>query len=503
MHFIKNNKLSFPVYIVSILLFSFLIFFDTWKALVDIWIRSDTYAHGFLVIPASLWLIWQNKALHPFLQPTKPSYLGLAFILCNGLFWLFAAMTQILVIQQLALVGMLIGSYWFYLGNDTIKQFIFPVLFLYFMVPIGEAQLLPHLMGFTADFTIALIRLTGLSVYREGLHFSLVSGDWSVVEACSGVRYLISSMTLGTIYAYITYRKNYKRTIFILCSIIVPIFANGMRAYMIVMIGHLSGMTLATGVDHIIYGAFFFAIIVFIMFYIGSFWRDPDIDEETISNFKVQPNTYTSKQSSIVIFAIMLGLALWPISHYQLQSHYKAQTNIPDFSLSAENNDWVEITSPNWNWQPKFNGATTESLRYFQKEESIVGLYEVNFGDEEQGAELINTQHVLVNIEERDQWHTINPATQTFTSPESKKTLTVDTSRIRGQINDFITAKWYQVGNVSTNNQYLAKIYQLYKRLTLDTSPEIYYVVFTKQSTLQDAESPLLGEFISVSSLIK
>jgi len=503
MHFIKNNQLSFPVYIVSILLFSILIFFDTWKSLVDIWIRSDTYAHGFLVIPASLWLIWQNKALHPYLQPTKPSYLGLAFILCNGTFWLFAAMTQILVIQQLALVGMLIGSYWFYLGNDTIKQFIFPVLFLYFMVPVGESQLLPHLMGFTADFTIALIRLTGLSVYREGLHFSLVSGDWSVVEACSGVRYLISSITLGTIYAYITYRKNYKRAIFILCSIIVPIFANGMRAYMIVMIGHLSGMTLATGVDHIIYGAFFFAIIIFIMFYIGSFWRDPEIDKETISNFNVPPNTYTNKQSGIVIFAIMFGLAFWPISNNQLQSHYKAQTNIPAFSLSAENNPWVETTSPNWNWRPKFVGVTTESLRYFQKENSIVGLYQANFGNEEQGAELINSQHVLVNMEERDLWHVINQSTQTFTSSESKKTFTVDTSRIRGEINDFITAKWYKVGNLNTNNQYLAKIYQLYKRLTLDTSPEIYYVIFKRQSTLQDKKSPLLEEFISTSSLIK
>jgi len=203
------------------------------------------------------------------------------------------------------------------------------------------------------------------------------------------------------------------------------------------------------------------------------------------------------------MFAIIFGLAFWPISNYQLQSHYKAQTNIPVFSLSAENNSWVEISSPNWNWRPKFVGVKTESLRYFQTENSIVGLYQANFGDEEQGAELINSQHVLVNMEERDLWHVINQSTQTFTSLESKKTLTVDSSRISGEINDFITAKWYQIGNLSTNNQYLAKIYQLYKRLTLDTSPEIYYVVFTRQSTLQDTASPLLGEFIRISSLIK
>lgn len=214
MTFIKNSQTSFSIYIVTILLLSITIFFETWKSLIDIWIRSDTYAHGFLVIPASIWLIWQNKSLHPFLHPTKPSYLGAVFIFLNGLLWLFASITQTLVIQQFALVGMLVGSYWFYLGYSTIKQILFPTLFLYLMVPVGEAQLLPYLMAFTADFTIALLRLCGFSVYREGLHFTLVSGQWSVVEACSGIRYLISSITLGIIYAYITYTNNYKRAFF-------------------------------------------------------------------------------------------------------------------------------------------------------------------------------------------------------------------------------------------------------------------------------------------------
>jgi exosortase len=69
------------------------------------------------------------------------------------------------------------------------------------------------------------------------------------VEACSGVRYLISSVTLGCLYAYLTYQSTKKRLLFIAVSIVVPIIANGLRAYMIVMIGHLSGMELATGGD--------------------------------------------------------------------------------------------------------------------------------------------------------------------------------------------------------------------------------------------------------------
>jgi hypothetical protein len=55
---------------------------------------------------------------------------------------------------------------------------------------------------------------------------------------------------------------------------IVPVIANGLRAYMIVMIGHLSSMQLATGVDHIIYGWLFFGLVMFLMFWIGSYWRE-------------------------------------------------------------------------------------------------------------------------------------------------------------------------------------------------------------------------------------
>jgi len=494
----KNNKIIFSVYIFSILLLSITVFFDTWMSLIAIWMRSDTYAHGFFVLPASLWLIWQNKSLHSQILPTAPSLLGASFILLNGLFWLFSAITKTLVIQQLAVVGMLIGSYWFYLGNSTSKKLIFPLFFLYFMVPVGEEQLLPHLMNYTANFTVALLRLTGISVYREGLHFTLVSGQWSVVEACSGIRYLIASITLGTIYAYITYSKPYKRILFILFSIIAPIIANGLRAYMIVMIGHLSNMKLATGVDHIVYGAFFFAIIIFIMFYIGSFWRDSEVKTENISNKAINRNTYSKKQNSIIIACLLLSQITWPLSSQQLQSRYHAQTSIPEWSALIHNTQWQEVKAPNWNWQPQFKGVSTDSLRYFKNKESIIGLYQANFGDETQGSELINMQNTLINSDDRKNWRFIKQSTQVLSNPKNKESIALDTAELYGNsTNHLFTAKWYQIGGFNTNNPYLAKIYQLYKRLILNMEPEIYCIVFTTQPKPLDTATPAIQSFIT------
>jgi exosortase/archaeosortase family protein len=95
-----------------------------------------------------------------------------------------------------------------------------------------------------------------------------------VVEGCSGVRYLIASITVGTLDAYLNYTELRKRILFVLLSIVVPIIANGLRAYMIVMIAHLSDGRLAHGIDHFIYGWVFFGLVILLLFWLGSFWRD-------------------------------------------------------------------------------------------------------------------------------------------------------------------------------------------------------------------------------------
>ena len=55
-------------------------------------------------------------------------------------------------------------------------------------------------------------------MYREGLQFVIPSGNWSVVEACSGVRYLIASVMVGTLFAYLNYSTMRRRLIFVACG---------------------------------------------------------------------------------------------------------------------------------------------------------------------------------------------------------------------------------------------------------------------------------------------
>src|SRR5690606_34022897 len=107
-----------------------------------------------------------------------------------GFLWLIAKIVDILVVEQFAVVAMIISGVWSIIGLNAFKVILFPLLFLLFSVPMGEA-LVPWLQKVTADFTVACIGLSGIPVYREGLFLYLPTGSWAVIEACSGIRYLI------------------------------------------------------------------------------------------------------------------------------------------------------------------------------------------------------------------------------------------------------------------------------------------------------------------------
>jgi exosortase A len=229
--------------IAAVLVAVLAVHYETAASIVSIWYRSETFAHGFVIVPAVLWLVWRNRATVAQIVP-EPEYLGLAALAALGFGWLLADLAGVLVVQQLAMVAMLPTLVFTILGRRVAWSLAFPLAFLMLAVPIGEGLILP-LMNFTADFTVAALRLSGIPVYREGTFFTIPSGNWSVVEGCSGLRYLIASVVTGCLYAYLTYRSLTRRVVFLIASVVVPIVANGFRAYLIVMIAHLSDMKLA------------------------------------------------------------------------------------------------------------------------------------------------------------------------------------------------------------------------------------------------------------------
>ncbi|WP_418647191.1 exosortase A [Thauera butanivorans] len=250
-------------------------YWQTARDMAGIWWRSDTYAHGLVVLPIFAWLVWRARDRMAGLGPQPSGWMALPAA-AAGLLWLLGGLASVAAAQHFALVTMLFCVFLGSLGWKLGRVLLFPLLFLFFAVPIGDFML-PTLMHYTAEFTVWALRLSGVPVYQEGLHFVVPNGRWSVVEACSGSRYLIASLMVGALYAYLNYRSLRRRLLFMLVAAIVPILANWLRAYMIVMIGYLSDNTLAVGVDHLLYGWVFFGIVIFLMFWIGGRWREEPV----------------------------------------------------------------------------------------------------------------------------------------------------------------------------------------------------------------------------------
>lgn len=287
---------------------------DTALAMVEVWDRSETFAHAWVVPPISLWLAWRLRRPLLALDPAPASWSLLAFVPL-GLLWLAGALVAVNPAKQYALVGMLVASVPAVLGWRATVLLTFPLGFLFFAVPAGDF-LTPTLMNWTADVTVTALRLSGIPVYREGLHFIIPTGSWSVVEACSGMRYLIASVMVGTLFAYLNYRTLRRRLLFVGVSFVVPILANWLRAYMIVMLGHLSGNQLAVGADHLVYGWALFGAIIMALYWIGARWAQ-DVPEP--------PGPVASSANwpsarglvALVAGAMLLVVPLWALQRFE------------------------------------------------------------------------------------------------------------------------------------------------------------------------------------------
>jgi exosortase A len=305
------RRLSVPriAIVVAALLALLVLYRGTVASMVSVWNSSETFAHGYAILPISLWLIWRRREVFKRI-PAAPYWPALGLLALCGAGWLLARAGEVQVVMQYAFVAMIPALALALLGRRLAGALAFPLLFLLFAVPFGEV-FVPPLINFTADFTVAAVRATGIPVLRNGTMFELPTGNWSVVEACSGVRYLISSITLGCLYAYLSYRSTARRALFIALSVVAPILANGLRAYMIVMIGHTSDMALATGVDHLIYGWLFFGLVMFIMFWIGSYWREEQAVPPAAGAAQA-PAALPARPLTAVAIAALLVCGLWP-----------------------------------------------------------------------------------------------------------------------------------------------------------------------------------------------
>lgn len=272
-----------------------------------IW-NVDVFAHGQLVPFVSLAMIWSRREgllqSSTFFPPAALLLFGSAMVWFIGQFLDAALLTHLALIT--AIQGLLLLSF----GRTVYMRLLFPMLFLYMMVPFGYAVIQP-LQYLTAEFVIDLLELFGVPHTADGVLIELSSGLYEVAEACAGVKFLFTSLVTGVLLANIVF-DSWKRRAFILTvSLILPIIANVVRVLTILLIAEATDQSFAKDVDHIVYGWVFLSIVLFALISFA-YWISDKNDQESPSLNRAVSDRFGEQLSYLQRAIIGLGLIAVP-----------------------------------------------------------------------------------------------------------------------------------------------------------------------------------------------
>lgn len=254
---------------------------NDWSEMAHQWWDASTYNHILLVPPILAWLVRQRWAELARLTPAA-WWPGLALLAGGALAWLAGTTLAINTVSQLGAVAMLQAAVVVLLGPRIAAGLLFPLGYMLFLVPFGD-ELVPALQAITADMAVALTQASGVPATIDGVFIDTPAGLFEVAEACSGVKFLVAMIALGSLVAHLCFASWKRRALFMTAAVIVPVLANGVRAWGTIYIAQSQGVAFAAGFDHIVYGWIFFALVMTAV--LGASWRffdrspdDPLID---------------------------------------------------------------------------------------------------------------------------------------------------------------------------------------------------------------------------------
>ncbi len=269
MHSIEFKNLQQSTLMKSMLLFFLVagfigLFFPAWQKLVSHWYNSEEYSHGFLVVPISLYIVWQKKDVIAKAS-VRPSNWGLAICILSLMLYVAAYLAEISTISSFSMVPFVAGIVLYLFGFEIFKIVFFPILFLCFMIPVPNqifSTLTVPLQLFVSKISAEIASLLHVPIYRDGNILHLPDRTLAVVHACSGLRSLISLITISTIFGYFTLNRNILRGLLILSSIPIAILVNIIRVLLMVISFYYLSYDLTAGIIHTFYGIFIFILAI-------------------------------------------------------------------------------------------------------------------------------------------------------------------------------------------------------------------------------------------------
>ncbi|MFV2004596.1 MAG: exosortase A [Gammaproteobacteria bacterium] len=434
--------------------------------LLGLWnqLSAGDYGHGYLVLAISGYLIFYNRHRLSALSP-EPEYRAIPAVIFASVLWMLAALVDIAVLQVLALLLLLLSIVWASLGNQVTRMLVFPVLYIGFALPFWY-PLSPLLQAITADTVFWAIRVLDVPAYRIENTIVLPAGRLSIEESCSGLRYLLASLTLGTLYAYLNYATLAARLAIVLVFAATAVLANILRVFIVVYLGYTSDMQHPLVYDHLNLGWYLFAGLIFVLLIVETLlqrkFTSHEISKEISKNRQAaseqgpSPVSHDGFRSIAVTLIVAFLIVAAPLGVYGVNNPSRSANSDVAITFPADVSNrgagnWSVATVAEDGWQLDYHGATVYRSTFKDNNNRQVHLYLGLYTAQRQGEELINE---LNRISDNKAWRLKYKRAILYNAGERKVFEQLLESSDGSQR---LVWYWYSVAGHNTVNKYQAK----------------------------------------------
>jgi len=459
-------------------------FLSDWLAMARQWWDISTYNH-ILLIPAILgWLVWQRRQQLALLCPVI-WWPGLVLVAGAAFLWLLGAFSGLDLARQAGAVAMLGAAVPLLLGLRVTAGLWFPLCYMVFLIPVGE-ELVNLLQMITAAITIALTHMSGIPAVIDGVFIDTPVGLFEVAEACSGVKFLIAMVAFGVLMANVCFVSWKRRAALIAACLVVPIVANGIRAWGTIYAAQIFGVEAAAGFDHIVYGWFFFALVLALV--IAGAWRffdrpagDAMIDATAIAAnrclARLEHLSLTPAVAAGALVLVVAGVRLWALSAGNLQAPVPEMIDLPPVA------GWQRADyTPRLAWEPRASGAEHRLIgRYTDAQGRHVDVFLALYTGQGEGREAGGFGEGALIPDSDWSWQSAEPA---LANGKGERLLG------EGRI-ERAAFTWYRSGAMITGSNARLKLAVMADHLLLRARPTTMLILSAEESPGQSARAAI------------
>lgn len=415
------------------------------------WWDSSTYNHILLIPLLLIWLVAQRAALIAPLHP-RPWWPGTALMLVAGLVWLGGDASGIALLRHAGTVLMCQAAVATALGPMLVRALAFPLAYALFLIPFG-GELVPAFQTITADLTEVMLGLSGIPARREGIFITTPGGFFEVAEECAGVMFLVAMAAFATLAAHLCFRSWQRRIVFLVAALLATIIANAIRAFGTIMIAEWFGIEHAAGVDHIVYGWFFFAFIMAAVMLIARRWFDRPASDAAVDVTGLAAPVRAAGglvPVGVAAAAALMAAPLWAAQVGARSGPLPGVVTLPDVP------GWTIGGTPDPVWKARFDGADHFiQRRYTDAQGRTVDVALAAFARQDEGREIVGYGQGAADPDSG--WQLIAPVGQ-LAGAEVRQLF------LKGQMRR-VTASWFVVRGMLTPHPRTAKVQTALARL--------------------------------------